>query len=251
MIAVIGDSFCADYDTLMIPTLRPHQTYTTDESWVTNVAIHYKKSVDVHGYGGKSWWYSWSAFESHWQGQFDKISAIIFCHSSHDRINTFKSLLEPEIGGKYQVTKKERIRAIETFYKYLYDEQFQIFAQQQYAKMLHEKFGKIKTLHFFSVVPDRQVVANLPGSVFFTPLTQLAVAGINDKRENIAFIMNRQDSNRLNNHLTALNNKLLGMFVIDELENYRPGVRPLDMTKFEVRNPNHIHWPDGPWGANE
>ena len=64
-------------------------------------------------------------------------------------------------------------------------------------------------------------------------------------------MINRMDSNKLNNHLTASINKSLGSLVIDELENYQPGVRPLDMTKFKVQNPNHIHWPDGPWGADE
>lgn len=252
MIAIVGDSFCADYNiSLTINSQRPHQTYVHSRSWVTDVAYRYKKSVDVHGYGGKSWWYSWSAFQSVWKDRLDELSAIIFCHTNYNRINTANSMLEPTSSVKYQATKKEREHAVDAFYKYLHDEEFQLFAQRQYAKMLNEKFSKIKTLHFFSMVPDQQVALNLPGSVFLTPLTQVAISGINDTRDKISIMINQMGPGKLNNHLTLLSNIALGTFVIEELENYQPGVRPIDMSRFNVQNPNHIHWPDGPWGSNE
>jgi hypothetical protein len=243
MIAIVGDSFCADFDTKMMPVHRHHQTYTTSRSWVTDTIRHFGCKVDVHGYGGKSWWYSWSKFQECWHQRWHELTAIVFCHTSTNRINTCNPVFDPDNHGNFLISKDQQQNIIDIFYKYIHDDQFQQFAQEQYALMLREKFSNIKTLHFFTVTPLPSMVSTLPGTVFTTPLLQVAVAGLKGSILEISQQINDQGPARLVNHLIPDNNLALYNLVIESLENYQPGIKQIDMSNFTVHNTNYARWP--------
>jgi len=250
MIALVGDSFCADFDTKMLPVHRNFQPHTTSKSWVTDIVKHFDRKVDVHGYGGKSWWYSWSKFQECWEQRWHELTAIVFCHTLANRINTCNTMLDPDRRGNFLISQGQKQHIEDTFYKYIYDEQFQQFAQERYAVMLREKFGNIKTLHFFTGTPLPSMISTLPGTVFTTPLMQIAVSGLKGTMQEIVQQINVLGPARLINHLTSDNNSALSNLVIESLENYQPGIKQIDMSKFTVLNTNYARWPDRDWGSN-
>lgn len=250
MIAIVGDSFCADFDTSIIPVRRNFQSCTVRESWVTDIIKHFDYKVDVHGYGGKSWWYSWSKFQECWDQRWHELTAIVFCHTFPNRINTCNPMLEPDNWGNFLISQGQKQNIEDTFYKYIYDENFQQFAQEQYAVMLREKFSNIKTLHFFTGTPLPSMVSTLPGTVFTTPLTQIVVAGLKGSMQEISQEINKLGPDKLINHLTPANNLALRNLVIESLDNYQPGIKQIDMSNFTVLNTNHSFWPNQDWGSD-
>lgn len=86
MIIIIGDSFCSDYAFEYWQRAKrqdqnfiaEYQTGRDQNSWVTNVIEHFGGNVDVFGFGGRSWWYSWFNFYKEWKDRLNEISAVGF-----------------------------------------------------------------------------------------------------------------------------------------------------------------------------
>jgi hypothetical protein len=51
------------------------------------------------------------------------------------------------------------------------------------------------------------------------------------------------------NHLSNVNNRLLANLIIDTIDNYQPGLQPIDLSKFESINPNAHNWPQPGFGT--
>lgn len=146
------------------------------------------------------------------------------------------------------MSEKDVKLAHQYHFKYLYDQNF-----QEYAFLLHaESLGRIlkhcKLLHFSSTAwygPAKKV---LTGSVYNLQMFNLALAGLTGTEEEIYARLNGHGGH-LNNHLTSKNNIEFGNFVINEIENYSPGIKDIDLSAFEVLNPNALNWPNRYWGS--
>jgi hypothetical protein len=254
MIVIIGDSFCADFyhKNLSKPKFKNQIWLSRDQaSWVTDVIEHYNGNVEVYGFGGCSWWYSWAKAMEDLKYRWHEVEAVVFCHTSANRINTaWNEELNQQPDQPPFITDSNLANSL--FFKHIHDEQFQKYAYDQHIKNLGQSFKDIKTIHFtgFGKLSGPNL-AGLSGTVFTTPLFQLAVGGLRGSEKKISHKINNHDPVRLNNHLTDLNNHALSQLVIDAIENYSPGYKTIDFSKFgfDIVNPNACHWPDRYWGS--
>lgn len=232
-VAIVGDSYCASFRYRTHPPGgRTHQNYDSKTpTWVDLVLDRYNDCVDVHGYGGRSWWYSWSKFYDFWHYRFDELDAAIFCHTGYSRINnawndalclmpTYSSVDLPSAVNDSELNKAHTL-----YYKHIHDQEFYTFAQLGYAYAIARLLGHIKTVHFLCFEQPPEFVAALPGTVYTTPLFDISNS-INAPRDII---------DELPNHFTPEINRAFGQLVIDAVENYQPGHRPIDLTQFGLQ----------------
>lgn len=240
-IAFVGDSYCAAYGMNTPLASFNIQGTTSEAAYPTIVADHYQCDVAAHGYCGKSWWYSWSKFWKDWHFRLDQLEAIVFAHTSSDRINSAVSDEFPVCAGWSVGAPRDMARASDDYFKYIHDHDFNIWAHEQYFKMLNEKLSKIKTVHlhcFEATTPKSHL---LPGVVFNTPLVHISIGEIRGSQKKII----KACSDGRANHLNSYNNQVLADVIIQALGNYQPGQYKLPIEKFEQYNPNADQWPDG------
>lgn len=255
MIVFVGDSFCAEFkrpkNFFNQPRAYYYQHDTRDkkfDSWIDFVQESTGLPVDCHGYAGQSWWFSWKKFWDDWSDRLQDITAIVFCHTSVHRINSSlladgaRAFYSKHLTAKWRDFGGSQQKAVDMWYKHLYDGDFQYFAQEYYFQMIKEKLSHIKTIHF-RCFNDRINMERLPGMIFSTPLIHIAVAGSSGNKEAIDDDLARSDDRVC--HMTKANNLELGQLVVDSLDNYCPGHAEIDMSRFTIVNPNYKHWPDG------
>jgi hypothetical protein len=238
-IAFIGDSYCASYSENR-PNLNWHQSTRSADSYTELVAQHFGYDIAAFGFSAKSWWYSWSLFDKQWAQNLDQIEALVFCHTIDRRINSRTHDDLPCTPIVSQPCAPELKAASEYYFKYISDPEFNSWAQQQYFKMLNEKFSTVKTIHFHCYPPSVAYSDLLPGVVFTTPLSWISLGELVGTREET----DRQFGHcRRANHMNAHNNKQMAQIIIDVLEQpWQPGQRELSMTAFDHPNPNAINW---------
>lgn len=239
-IAFVGDSFCASYGPGTALSDNIHQASVVDIAYPTVVGNHYQYAVAPYGFMGKSWWYSWSKFYKDWESKLDQLEAIVFTHTDYDRINSAVSDEFPLMNSA-SVVANSMARVNEDYFKYIHDQHFNAWAQEQYFKMLKEKFDNIKTIHLHCYDFSVQQSHLLPGVVFTTSLTQISVGEITGTKKEItkAFADGRP------NHMNSYNNQTLADIIIQALDNYVPGEYKLPLEKFQQLNPNAENWPHG------
>jgi hypothetical protein len=242
VIAFIGDSYCATYAS----TKTLHQQQSDLPTYTTIISDHYRHAVARFGFSGKSWWYSWAKFCEYWQDKLDQIEYIIFTHTDSDRINNSTHDEVPHLHESFSATSKMR-EVGKNYFKYLHDADFNKWSQQQYFKLLKEKFDKIKTVHlhcYSATIPYSHL---LPGVVFTTPLATITVGEIRGSKKTIITAMRDNRANHLNSH----NNQALAKAIIQALDNYTPGQYALPLELFDQPNNNAMNWPDGKYWTEE
>ena len=241
-IAFVGDSFCASYSDVAKNDINQRFQKQTPYSYTTTVANHYGYEVLPYGFSGKSWWYSWYKFEQDCLGELNQIEAIVFCHTNCERINsTTHDYLPQMCGNNFPNYSKELNQASESYFKYIEDPAFNNWAQQQYFKMLAEKYSNIKTIHLHCFDGTDKWSNLLPGVVFTTTLSQVSIGEITGSEQEIIQSFTDNRANHLNKH----NNKSLAKVIINALDNYTPGQYKLPLEIFEQPNHNAKNWPDG------
>jgi hypothetical protein len=240
-IAFVGDSFCANYE-WNAPGVQMHQHRADFPAYPSITARHYQYNVAPYGFGGRSWWYSWSKFWKEWEHKLDQIAAIVFAHTQNTRIN---SAVIPEFplmaNHADKLSTTDMIKANQDYFKYIHDHDFQEWAQESYFKMLKEKFNNIQTIHLHCFPYTVPLSHLLPGVVFTTPLIHISIGEIRGSKEKIVESFNDGRAN----HLNSYNNQVLADIIIQSLDNYQPGQYELPVEKFEQHNPNAANWPDG------
>ena len=94
-------------------------------------------------------------------------------------------------------------------------------------------------------------LASLSGTVFTTPLSEISIGGLKGSAKEIIHQIAKNDPVKLNNHFTDANNHAFSRLVIDSIENYSPGYKPIDFSKFgfNVINYNYTAFQDPKlWG---
>ena len=249
-IAFIGDSFCNNYglaDWQKFSKMLPSpQNGTNDPTYTDLVVKHFNADILPYGFGGKSWWYSRNKFEKFWGRRFDQVNdtindeveAIVFCHTDSGRIN---NSWNDNFNSENSETENDSI--CESFFKHVYDPEFNEWAQEQWFREIARRYSHIKTVHFHCFSGTLRLSHLLPGVVFTTPLITISLGELTGTKKEILYqaTVNETRFNHLNNH----NNQALAKVIIDTIENYSPGQYDIPMEKFEINNPNADKYPVG------
>jgi len=263
-IAFIGDSFCAaisqDHWIRNGSRLWQHGVESTNDAFPSLVADHYDLNLLAHGYGGKSWWYSRAQFLKQLTQTpkiINKLDAIVFCHTNYHRINSdsvYASSTNHQTAQRDEnsyINEEDRqvSEAQVQWIKHLYDEEFQKWAQTNWFREITREWSHVKQVHFHCFADNENTQHNhlLVGQRFTTPLIHVSVAELaGSSRE----IRNQLMTDKRSNHLSDDNNQALAKITIDALDNYEHKVRPLDMSMFNIVNPNYANFPHGNFGSN-
>lgn len=256
-IAFVGDSFCAAIDPGHLklfsgPRFNPHRITRKGLNsanivfWPSIVIDQLGQNFAHYGFAGRSWWYSWNKFWSDWNHRLNDLHAVVFLHTSHERLNnsTDDQLFhlpchdtEPWPMAKF-FNDDSRNRAVKSYYINIHDSAFNQWCQQQYFKTIRELLPDIRQIHFFCFSAPSQITCDiLPGIRFTTPLVALSAAELG--------ATGRLPSGDLRaNHFNEHNNRAMAQLVIDALNNYTPRISsiPLDGWDLQVE-PNDSLWP--------
>jgi hypothetical protein len=261
-IAFVGDSFCSTIrkDHWIRNGKKQAQPVLNDPSraaFPSVVADHYDLNLLAHGYGGKSWWYSRSQFLKQLAENpkiKDKLDAIVFCHTNHHRINSDAYYASSANHHQREDTSylneedRQTSQAQVQWIKHLYDEEFQKWAQLNWFREISREWSHIKQVHFHCFgSTDAQHNHLLVGQRFTTPLIQISVAELAGSAREISSQLSN-DSARAN-HLSDANNRVLAKIIIDALDNYKHIITDLDMSVFNIVNPNYAKFPNGNFGS--
>lgn len=239
-IAFIGDSFCAYYGSDTPVNSVRHQFAVPGTAYPTVVGNYYQCDIAAYGFVGKSWWYSWSKFWKDWESKLDQLEAVVFTHTDHTRINSAISDEFPLMSSEH-VDSGSMAKVNKDYFKYIYDQDFSMWAQEQYFKTLNEKFKHTKTVHLHGYPFSVEKSYLLPGVVFSTPLIQISIGEIQGTKKEIT----KAFSDGRTNHMNTYNNQVLADIIIQALDNYVPGEYKLPLEKFQQLNPNAANWPNG------
>lgn len=219
--AFIGDSFC--------------QAYHHHSDWPHIVNRARKTEIAPYGFGGKSWWFSWSNFVYYYADKLDQVDAMVFCHTESNRINT-NTPDNARLPNNFWVEhlSSEVQQAYKSYVTYFHDQQFNDWAQQRFFEHLAQNYSQIKMVHLHCFPHSVSWSNLLPGAVFSTPLQLLAIGGVS--QTTLDRDPNYLNGDALRNHLTVENNQALAHTVIQALDNYSPGIREVDFTDFNLPN---------------
>jgi hypothetical protein len=145
-IIFVGDSFCSCMSSEHYK--ENGSQYEQASAWKTPthpsiVANAFDAELKNYGYAAKSWWYSYSKFNK------DKIRvlreytiAIVFFHTNLSRINSSDpkwSMSPKSMDEEYRYLYKQWVT-------YMYDIDFNTWAQKRYFSELKELYNDIKTI---------------------------------------------------------------------------------------------------------
>lgn len=239
-IAFIGDSFANSYGQARHDELgQPKFQRGTDSPTYTQiVADHFGWTIEPFGFGGKSWWYSRCEFLKALERFEQQLTVAVFCHTNPQRINNaWNKDLE-------LTNYEEGIYA--DYYRYIYDDDFNSWAQQAWFKEIKERWNNIKTIHFHCFTDTIPYGHLLPGMVFNQPLMHVSIGELqgNDQEVHKQTIVDPRC-----NHLSDANNQQLARLIIHSIEHYEPGQHILDLSQFNPINPNAHRFPNPGFGT--
>lgn len=242
-IAFVGDSFCASYSEKYwsIRGCGDWQYATTSPTYIDRVTQALDYDLYPYGFGGKSWWYSRQQLVNELiktPTLFQQIKIIIFCHTDSSRINnSWNKALDNSDSSTVEV---------QDFYRHIFDSDFNSWAQEQWFYEIKRRWSNIKTIHFHSFPETVNLSHLLPGIVFTTPLIHVSIGEL---KGTDADIHNQIVNDKRFNHLSAVNNQVLGDIILENLNNYCPGIKELDLERFTLINSNSTQWPDSGFGT--
>jgi len=225
-IIYIGDSFCAHPGT--IP--GTHQ-YVVKQAFPDHDVI-------VHGYGGASWFYSRYRMLKE-SGHFfapenrKNITAIIFFHTDGNRLN------KQELVQFHEIPRSLIMQC--------FDEAFQKWAQTAWYNEIAKEYSDIPTIHFHNFYNSLDLADLLPGMQFTTPLMSISIGELIGTDEEVMAKLNKNETR--NNHFGSYNNTILGEFIVNAIKNYQTGKFPINLSRFEIVNPNGHKFPNPGFGT--
>jgi hypothetical protein len=262
-IIFVGDSYCNSYQRRPGRLSREYQALTKEPTYLDFVADYFNLTIYNYGFGGQSWYYSRRTFLydiAQSPEILDNADLIVFCHTNAARLNTTNGqcgnqLLPSMVTNlqpikKYTIEELEISRALGMWQVYLVDLDFQNWAQNKWFEEIHTLFAGKKLIHFncFPRV-DKSLTEfeQLPGVVYRTPLIHITLGEIVGTDEEVESAGAWAES-RLN-HLNSTNNRALADVIIDAFTNYAPGCYDINLSKFEILNPNAGRWPSPGFGT--
>ena len=266
-IVFVGDSYCSAWAG---PSAMPHwprqQTFHPMDrskcSWLDVSAAKLELDLYSFGYAGASWYYSREQLFRHMAsnpGWIGNVAVMIFCHTDCWRYNTREADIGVEMSAPdYQPADKDqyyesKVRTAQSYRAWLLDlmdEQYQLWAQEQWFHEIARTFQHVPQMHFFSFHHNVDIAKKiLPGIVFTTPLVHVSLGEATGTDAEITQKFMATDQRC--NHFSMQNNRALGNLAADSMQNYQPGARPIDTHNFELINPNASRWPNPGFGTRQ
>jgi hypothetical protein len=215
-IIVVGDSFCAG-----------------QEAWPTMLAKHLGLNLIGQGFAGASWWPSRNFLMSLSQKTINDTEVIVFAHTNSGRIPTLnQNLVAFDHGSKPQ---NEMENAVHLYYKYIFEDQFLDWAQQQWFKEIDQLWGhkKICHLHCFP----------------WTNAHQHLLSGLTVQPNLSAISLNEISATDLNlfsdtraNHLNLHNNCMLAQELAQMISSNLNGIQNLNLDLFDQPTRSWLEW---------
>jgi hypothetical protein len=223
-IIYVGDSFCAE-----------HRKFP---GHVNEVKKYFPEcAVTVCAAGSASWFYSRNKFLNETKdillNDRNSIKALIFFHTSDSRINNSENIVP------VQNLPKDILQTC-------IDIKFQNWAQQQWFREIAREYSDIPTIHYNCFTTNEDVLSLLPGMVFTTPLIHISIGELTGTDTEILSYI---ETDKRYNHFSTENNKIFGQHVINAINNYTPGKFEIDMSKFNIINPNAFRYPNKGYGT--
>jgi len=249
-IAFIGDSFCNTYGNDEIKKAQKAgkctlwQGSTADPTYTDIVAKSKGYTLYPYGFGGKSWWYSRQRFMEDLnkisENSFaDNLEFIVFCHTDSSRINN---------AWNTTLSASNNSREFENYYRYMFDNKFHQWAQQRWFEEINEQWGHLKTIHFHCFPETVPMSHMLPGIVYTTPLIWISIGELQGTDQEVDYVVK---NDYRHNHLNEKNNQALAEVILGDMHNYNPGIKELDLSKFDMPNQNAILWPNPGHGTKK
>lgn len=263
-IVFVGDSYCSAWTGhSVIPHRHRQQPFQPGvyTSWLDVAASQLGLNLYSFGFAGASWFYSRQ--QLFFQMTYDPdwirtVDLMVFCHTNSHRYNTQDSdigveMLEtnytPHPDDSRYKHKQNLSKSLRTWALDLVDNTYQDYAQQQWFHEIARSFKDVPQIHFnnypFTVDIAKEL---LPGMVYTTPLVHISLGEATGTDAEI--LKKAMTHDQRVNHFSAHNNQALGQLVVDSAQNYQPGARPIDLTKFELINPNASRWPNPGFGTS-
>lgn len=256
----VGDSYCASYYGPLV-----------EDTSVTQISAHYPTYLNLsaewlgynfysYGYPGRSWWYSRNRLLKMFDSEetqtlinngeptfYDYTEALIFCHTDANRMNTSDARISTALlyKDKNDLSSEHDPALIKPYKLWstcLIDGGFQIWAMEQWFKEINQRFGEKPMIHFNVSPYTVEISKQLRGVVYTTPLLNISlgeIVGTSDK------VLNSLNDDQRYNHFNQHNQAAMARLIVNTLKNYEPGIRPIDLVKydFDQPNPNARNWP--------
>lgn len=219
-VLIIGDSFC----------MNP-------EAWPDYLLKKIKcNKFKVHGEPGAAWWPIRERFLNYAADKefFDNLDLLIFIHTQKDRIPTRDNrvfAIRPLKISKNNFVSNidERVMAVSLYYKYLHDNIFLIWAQDQWFKEYSEICKNIPcVVNLFYDPPLSKI--DVPGIKIGTGLHDLAMSQYDLEDPNVHELIGNDGLRGFRNHFTLENNQIFADQLYDIIVGNK---KDFDKTKFK------------------
>tara|TARA_B110000503_G_C7078148_1_gene383886 strand:- start:287 stop:1096 length:810 start_codon:yes stop_codon:yes gene_type:complete len=262
-IVFVGDSYCsswAGHSAIPHQYLQQKDNNPNHVSWLDVAAAKLELNLYSFGFAGRSWYYSRVQLFKHMQYDPDWLESVdlmVFCHTDSSRYNTGNGDIGNEMinvdycphpddrqyNHKLNLADSLRRWAVD-----LVDHHYHDWAQEQWFHEIARTFKDVKQIHFnnYTFTVDNSI-AILPGVIYTTPLIHISLGEATGTDAEVT--KNFMSYDKRANHFNAHNNLALGNIIIATAQDYKPGVYPIDTSRFKIVNPNATRWPNPGFGT--
>jgi hypothetical protein len=232
------------------------QLYSKDyPSYQDLICDHFDADQLLFGFAGKGWWYSRHHMTSHLDRNpqdRSRLKAVVCMHTDWGRMlisHDTNDLMVRHDDLAVRPSDPDVVKARKFYYTHLWDGNFHQWAMIQWFRELSAMFPGIPVIHFHCFTETQQIQHYLGDDcvIYTTPLVQISVGertGTDDEIRSAISV----DEKRYN-HFGAENNLALAKTIINDIEDYRPGVQEIDLSGFQIVNPNCVRYPDSGFGT--
>jgi len=214
-VIVVGDSFSSD-----------------PAGWPGILAQELNLNLVSYGVGGQPWWAARNFMTKLSPNTVDAAEFIVFAHTNADRVPTLNEQIGRTDHSRPPETEIET--AIHLYYKYMHEQDFLTWAQQQWFREIARVWGHKKLCHLHCF-PWTVSSSHLLTGLNIT--TNLAALSLNELGSTEFRLVGDQRTNHFNPH----NNTQLGLQVAQHLRTYSIKSVELDVTQFDQAT---SHWLD-------
>ena len=189
---IVGDSFSA-----------------SSAGWPQMLADKLGLNLICKGSGGWAWWHVRQKLRIIGKPVLEDSEYVIVCHTNPERINTTEIVNTGT--ADYLNPKTELDNAVTLFYKYLHNEEFNLWAQENWFNEVSIMMQNCKLINLFSFAVPAEHSGNLKGINVYPDLCQLSMRESASKRwlgsgKRVNEVL--LNDKRLN-HLSLENNQIL------------------------------------------
>lgn len=207
---VLGDSFCSN-----------------SMFWPSYLANALERNLICYTNGaGQSWWDARHWLEHLDENLLDDCDIMVFAHTNADRIpstNRELGLINHSVPPTTEIEK-----SIHLYYKYIHNQNFLHWAQQQWFREISRTYGQKYLVHLHCFPWTLEYRHHLQGLNITTNLTALSLNEIGSKE----FALYSDDRP---NHLNEYNNEVLAIQLSDLIKKRIVGDHELDHQRFQQK----------------